>query len=323
MWYSSLMATTTKSSKAKTKTTKAKKPAAKKPTSKNTSVKSAKSTSKPTATKVVVSKKTITTKDSKKSKEPKTRLQKLYAASIVVYGLIAVAAYLLMSNLSFQLSVGYWGKDELKSVNGTQFAPATQGVVDVQIKWIVIALAVVSIVLPILYLTIFKKDHEDSIKAKVMPKRWIEMAITSAIMVEAVAMLSGVLDIATLKLIGGCMIVTMIAGWMAEKRTIETGKAAIREHYLGLITGILPWLVIISYAIFTIVFGDIRATWFVYALYVVLVVGGSIIGKNQLLSLKRVGKFANYEAVQENYVFLSLILRVLFSVVLIIGLHSR
>lgn len=317
------MATTTKSSKAKTKTTKAKKPAAKKPTSKNTSVKSAKSTSKPTATKVVVSKKTITTKDSKKSKEPKTRLQKLYAASIVVYGLIAVAAYLLMSNLSFQLSVGYWGKDELKSVNGTQFAPATQGVVDVQIKWIVIALAVVSIVLPILYLTIFKKDHEDSIKAKVMPKRWIEMAITSAIMVEAVAMLSGVLDIATLKLIGGCMIVTMIAGWMAEKRTIETGKAAIREHYLGLITGILPWLVIISYAIFTIVFGDIRATWFVYALYVVLVVGGSIIGKNQLLSLKRVGKFANYEAVQENYVFLSLILRVLFSVVLIIGLHSR
>ncbi|MFO0920323.1 MAG: hypothetical protein U0451_01475 [Candidatus Saccharimonadales bacterium] len=317
------MATTTKSSKAKTKTTKAKKPAAKKPTSKNTSVKSAKSTSKSTATKVVVSKKTITTKDSKKSKEPKTRLQKLYAISIVVYGLIAVAAYFLMSNLSFQLSVGYWGKDELNSVNGTQFAPATQGIVDVHIKWIVIVLAVVSIVLPVLYLTRFKKDHDDSIKAKVMPKRWIEMAITFAIMVETVAMLSGVLDIATLKLIGGFMIVTMIAGWMAEKRTVETGKAAIREYYLGLITGILPWLVIISYAIFTIVFGDIRATWFVYALYVVLVVSASIIGKNQLLALKRVGKFANYEAVQENYVFISLILRVLFSVVLIIGLYSR
>lgn len=323
MWYSCFMATTTKSSKAKTKTAKVKNSAAKKPAPKKTSVKSANTTSKSTSTKVVVSKKTVTTKDSKKSKEPKTRLQKLYAISIVVYGLIALAAYFLMSNLSFQLSVGYWGKDELKSVNGTQFAPATQGIVDVQVKWIVIALAVVSIVLPILYLTRLKKDHEDSIKTKVMPKRWIEMAITSAIMVEAVAMLSGVLDIATLKLIGSFMVVTMIAGWMAEKRTVETGKAAIREYYLGFIAGILPWLVIVSYAVFTIVFGDIRATWFVYALYVVLVIGASIIGRNQLLSLKRVGKFANYEVVQENYVSLSLILRVLFSVILIIGLYSR
>ncbi len=311
------MATTTKSTKAKTKTTKAKYNNAKSIT------KGAKVAKKSTASKA--SKAAATKKvGSKKSTTTMTMLQKVYAASIAVYAAIAGAAYFLMNDVSYQLSVGYWAKDELASVNGgTQFAPATQGIVDVQVKWGVIALAVLSIVVPLLYLTRLKDYHAKSMKDKVLTARWVDMAIATGIMIQMVAILSGVLDIATLKITAGLMVVTMILGWMAEKRTAVSKKAAVREYYLSMITGLLPWLLILSYAIFTYVYGTLRSPWYVYALYALMLIGASVIGKHQLKALKAEGGLKNYETVEQNYAVLSLITRTAFAAILIVGLLAQ
>lgn len=313
------MATTTKSSKAKTKTSKVKKPV-----TKSKSAKTSKKTTTAKVTKVQASKKTSsnTTKPTKYN-APTSALRKLYAISVAVYVSLAGAAFFLMNNASYQLSVGYWGKDQLKSVNGTQFAPATQGIVDIEIKWIVMALALISVVLPILYLTRLKASNESSIKNKVMPSRWIEMAIVSVVMIETIGILSGVLDLATLKVMGGLMVVTMILGWMAEKRTAKVGGAAVREYYLSVLTGLLPWVLIVSYAFFTVFYGELRASWFVYALYGVMLIGAVLIGRHQLASLKAEGKLSNYELVEQNYATLSLVTRTAFAVVLIVGFLSK
>jgi hypothetical protein len=315
------MATTTKSSKAKTKTSKAKKsapPAKSVKTSKKTT--SAKVTKKDTAK--VVSKSTTKT-TIKSPNNPTSALTKLYSISVAVYVAIAGAAFFLMNNASYQLSVGYWGKDQLKSVNGTQFAPATQGIVDIEVKWIVMALAIASLVLPILYLTKLKAENEKSLKNKIMPSRWIEMAFLSAIMIETVGILSGVLDIATLKVMGALMVVTMILGWIAEKRTAKVGGAAVREYYLSVLTGLLPWVIIASYAFFTMFYGELRSQWFVYVLYGIMLIGAALIGRHQLSSLKGEGKLSSYEAVEQKYATLSLVLRTTFAVVLIVGFLAK
>jgi hypothetical protein len=312
------MAKSTKSTKAKTKTSNKSQVA--------TKSKSAKTTKKSTSTKVTKKPAVKTTKvESVKKEENKTAfakmspLQRIYAGSIVVYLAIAAAAFFLMNSLSFQLSVGYWGKDELKSVNGTQFAPATQGIVDVEAKWLVMAIAIVSVIVPLLYLTRLKSSHTKQLKDRIMTTRWIDMAIVGALMIETVAILSGVLDIGTLKLMGGLMVITMLAGWFAEKRTSKENTPAVREYYLGMLSGLLPWLVILSYAIFTYVFGDLRSPWYVYVLYVVMLVGAGLMGKLQLASLKKQGNLSDYSQVEKKYAVNSLVLRTIFAVVLIVG----
>lgn len=315
------MAKSTKSTKAKTKTSNKSKTV--------TKSKSIKATSKSTATKVVKKPVTKSTKsESVKKEEKKTAyakmspLQRIYAGSIAVYLVLATAAFFVMNNLSFQLSVGYWGKDELKSVNGTQFAPATQGIVDVESKWLVMAMAILSIIVPVLYLTRLKASNENQLKNRIMTTRWIDMAIIGALMVETVAILSGVLDLGTLKLIGGLMVITMAAGWFAEKRTAKENTPAIREYYLGMLSGILPWIVIFSYAIFTYVFGSLRSPWYVYVLYVVMLVGAGLMSKLQLASLKKEKKYSDYNEVEKSYAVNSLALRTAFAVILIIGFMS-
>ncbi len=306
------MATTTKkTTKAKTKTVKPKT-----------------STAKTSTTKSV--KKSVTKKPTIKAVEVKSNpvapvnvLQKIYAISIAVYVAIAGAAYFLMSNASYQLSIGYWTKDALASANSTVFAAGSQGLVDVQVKWIVMTVALLSIVMPVLYLTKLKDYHQKSMKAKVLPTRWLDMAVVAAIMIEAVAIVSGVLDIGTLKLVGGLMVVTCILGWMAEKRTAEAGKPATAKYYLSMLTGLLPWVLIGLYAIATPLYGEVRSPWFVYALYAVMLIGAGIVGSNQLKGLKGQGKYASFGYIEKNYAVSSLVIRTMFAAVLIIGLMAK
>lgn len=309
------MATTTKkSSKAKTKTAKAKTTKSKTVTTKATKKPATKVVARETVSKTVPAKAT--------AKSTAGLLQKIYAISIAVYVAIAGAAYFLMNTTASSLTVGYWTKDELASTTQTVFAPATQSVWDVQYRFIVMAVALLSAVVPLLYLTRFKKEHSIGIKARVMPLRWIEMAVVSALMLETVAMLSAVQDIGTLMLIGGLMAVTCILGWMAERRTARDGAPATAKYYLAAVTGTLPWIVIAIYAVSTYVYGMIRSPWYVYALYAVVLGAGILIATHQLKALKGEGNLKNYELVERNYAVLSLVTRTAFAAILIIGLMA-
>ncbi len=185
------------------------------------------------------------------------------------------------------------------------------------------AIAIASAIVPILYFTRLKDYHAKALKAKVLPTRWIDMAVIVAIMVETVALLSGVFDIATLKVVGGLMVVTCILGWMAEKRTAEAGKPATAKYYLSMVTGLLPWILIAFYAVSTYVYGEIRTQWFVYALYAVMLVGAGMVGSHQLKSLKKQGALKDYEVVERHYAVLSLVLRTAFCGILIVGLMAK
>lgn len=307
------MATTTKSSKAKSKTSKAK----------STKSSSAKVTKKTTSTKVTKPVAKAATKSSSTARGAMTLLQKIYALSIAVYAAIAVAAFYLMDKTSYPLSVGYWAKDSLASNSKTVFAPASQSIFDIQARYLVMALAIVSLVGPLLYLTRLKNYHVRALKNKVLQSRWVDMAVAVAIMAETVAIVSGVLDIATLKVVGGLMVVTCVLGWMAEKRTAEAGKPATAKYYLSMVTGLLPWVLIAFYAVSTVVYGGVRTSWFVYALYAVMLVGAGVIGTHQLKSLKSEGGMKDYEAVERRYAILGLVTRTAFSVVLIVGLMAK
>lgn len=301
------MATTKKSTKAKTKTASAK--TARRTTSKKVS--SAK-----TATK------TADIKVARPSKQPRVlnvqRLLSLYAISAGLFLLLAVAAAVLMNDTSYQLTLGHLTKDQF--VEGT-LAPAVQSVYDIEVRWLVVTTLVLSVVGPVLYLTKLKNRYTDYMtKTRMLPFRWFDYAVTTALMVATVALLSGVSDLPTLKLLEGLMIVTCLLALVSERQNDRANKPVWSSFYVGLISGSLPWLFLAAYAVATVVYGGIRAPWYVYALYVALLGGFTLLTRNQWRQYRKIGAQASYLAAERNYLLINTVIKAAFAISLIVGL---
>ncbi len=290
---------TTKSSKSKAKPKTSKKPA----------TKSAKSTTKSTAVKV--------TPKSKTSKVSLNLLYKLNLTSAVLGIVIAVAAVFLMSSARFQLFVGHLTDNAIESTEGTVFVPAIHTIYSLELKWLVALILLVSVVVPLLAATKKRKTYEDSVSKKVVPSRWIDMAIVSALMLEVIAILTGVQDVMVLKLIVGLMIVTNILGWFSEKHQAAKAGTGRGVYVLSLFTGSLPWLIIASYAFSTVVWGMVRSPWYVYALYATTLLAFTGYGLN---GLRRLKAQQEYTVTERNYQVLSIFAKTAFALVLIVGL---
>lgn len=239
-----------------------------------------------------------------------------------VFAILAVAAGLLMSNASYQLFTGLLAKDELASKASTIFVPAVHPVVDVQLRWAVVVILGLAAITPLLAATRRKAAYQASLKNRVMAWRWIDMGITSALVLEVVALLSGAADIMTLKLIAGLMVVTCALSWLAEKQNADTNKPVWNAYIISLATGTLAWLFVAVYGAGTIVWGLVRAPWYVYGLYAAGIITSLLIARNLYKSIKRVKRWASYEFVERNYLILNFLAKASFAVILIVGLKK-
>lgn len=307
------MATRNSTSKAKTKITK--KPAVKARSAAAKTTRATKSTK--------VTKSTKTTKSVKKTKVTVftfATLRKLHLIKAVIATALAVSAGFLMNNSSYSANIGYQAKDELLSLTTgkTAFVHASQSLFDIQIRWMVVAILAISATASLLVATRMKNKYEKAIANKVVPARWISMGIIVALMVEVTALLSGVSDIATLKLLAGLVLITCALGWVTEKRLKQSGRPVWSEFVLSIITGALPWLLIGSYAVSTWMYGLIRYPWFVYALLGSTLIGFSLLAYNQY---KYISGWKNYLIVERNYLLIGTATQVAFAAILILGLQ--
>jgi len=252
----------------------------------------------------------------------KAQIQRLQQMSVVVYVGLAIVAGWLMSGASYQLTVSYLAKDNLASKTNTVFAPASHALFDVQLKWLVVIIMLLAAVVPYLYLMQLQKNYLQGLKNKVLPLRWLDMAVTSALMVEVIALLSGIQDIFVLKLIAGLMVVTCALGYLAEKQNADSKKPVWPTFIVSLATGSLPWILIGVAALATPFYSAVRAPWYVYGLYISSLGSFALFAKNQVRNYKKVGKWKDYLFVERNYLAISFFAKVAFAVILIMGLSK-
>jgi hypothetical protein len=295
------MATTTKkSTKAKTKTTKA--VSAKKPATKKTAVSAKATAATSTSAPSILS------------------LRKWHIVSAVVFVLLAILAGVMMSSQSYQTTVGLWARDDLASTTTTVFAPAVHVLYDVELRWIVVATMLVSAILPVLYVTKLEGAYTNYLRTtRMVPYRWLDLGVTTALMVETIALLSGVQDIFVLKLVGSLMLVTSLLGLIAERQNNASDRPVWSAYATSLFSGVMPWVLIAAYAVSTNLFGAIRSPWYVYALYATSLIGFSLIALNQRQQFKKAGGASNYLMVERNYVVASVLTKVAFAAILIVG----
>ncbi len=246
--------------------------------------------------------------------------KRIHLASLILYVLLAVAALLFMKDISYQTSLGYLAKDSLLSAKtGTPaFGPAAHAVYDLQLRYAVAAVMLLSAILPLLYLTRLKDTYRTALANRVSKWRWIDMGITMGLIIEVVALLSGLSDIPTLKIIGLMILLTCLLGWLAEKQA--NGKRLPSAYNVSLITGTLPWLIIVPYALATVIYGSLVAPWYVYALYVTTFVTVSGLTINQYRQHRQVGKWQNYNYAERKYLTFNMFGKVAFALILILGL---
>ncbi len=301
------MATTTKKSKAKSKTSK-------KPATKSTKVtKAAKTTKKSVAVKAV---KSTAKKSSDKSLSQLFQLN-VFSAFLSV-ALAGVAGWFIGSS-SYQIFTSLITKDELASKATTVFVPAIHALYDLPMRWYVVGVLLVSAVIPVLAATRLRKQYETAVKNKVNMWRWLEMAIVGSLIMTGVAVVNGVQDIMTLKLVGIMILVTCALGWFAEKQNAGATKPVWSNYVLSIFTGVVPWLVIAGYIVGTLVFGMVRSPWYVYA-----VTGTTLLGflGYAFSQMRQIKLLQDYVATERSYLQLSIFVKVAFAIILIVGLQK-
>ncbi len=336
------MATTTKSTKAKTKTAAARttKSSAKRTKAKAATTKAA--ATKKAATKKVAAKKSVITKSTNakttNSKKPtrtsrtavagrfksfklarSVTLRTLRGLHLITAGLLvllALAAGYFMDNTSYQLTIGHIAKDELTSTTEAVLVPAVQAVYDVELRWLVIATLVVSAILPILYLTKLTNRYSAYLKeTRMLPLRWIDFAVTGALIVETTALVNGASDLPTLKLLAGLVIATALIGLIAERQNNEVATPVRSAYLTSLFTGLLPLLFIAVYMTATAVYGTTQLPWYAYALFAVVLFQYVAWMRNMRMHLRG----ANNLIIERNYLAISLLTKAAFAIVLIAG----
>ncbi|GAC1392637.1 MAG: hypothetical protein NVSMB46_09070 [Candidatus Saccharimonadales bacterium] len=240
--------------------------------------------------------------------------------SVVAFVGLIIATVFLMKMSTYQLSLGHVTRNDLSNATVTQFAPAVHYFYDIDLRWIVVALLAVSIPYPLAIVLKKYKSYQTNIKKSIMPLRWLDFGVSSAIIVETIALLSGVHDVFTLKLIGGLMLVTCGLGWISDKNNQNNKKKTDHSTYfVSIITGNLPWLVIVSYALSTFVLGMVRYPWYVYALYASTLVSVIALSFNQWQHYSKRNQWS-YIFIERNYLIINLLMKVSFGIIIIIGL---
>ena len=332
------MATTTKkSSKAKTKTAKAKSSKATKSTkttskrttaARTTAAKTTKKVSQKPAEKAVEIRQTSSTKSTKSISASwrvatVARLRSLHLMSAGLFLALAVAAGLLMSDASRQVTIGHLTRDALASSKTTVFTPAVYVLHDIEVRWVVVALMTLSAVLPVLYMTKLQTRYQDYVqKTRMLPFRWIEAGIISALMTEVVAVLYGITDLVALKLIGGTVFIAALLAIIAERQNDKASRPIRSAHLTGVLAGLLPIAVLGMTGAATYLYGMIRSPWYVYATYTVLIVGFVLVARNQWRFISRDTKVADSVTAERNYLVITALVRAAFAVVLIVGLRA-
>lgn len=250
------------------------------------------------------------------------KLRSLHMVSAGVFILLAILAGMFMGNDSRQLTVSYLTKDIL-AADPNVLAPAIRSIYDVEIRWLLVAILVLSSILPLLYLTSWEKKYIQAVtKTRTVPWRWVDFAVTAALMVETVALLSGTHDIVVLKLIAGLIALSLGLGWIAERQNNGVAKPAWAVYTTGLVAGALPWLLIAVSAVATVVYGSAWSSWYVYALYAVTIAGSVALACIQFTNYRRrlAAWQQNYMVVERNYLAVNLLTKAAFATVLIVGL---
>ena len=144
-----------------------------------------------------------------------------------------------------------------------------------------------------------------NLKKHINYARWYDYALSSSVMIVAIAMLSGVYDIAALIPLF-CINATMnLFGLMMEMHNQKTEKTNWTAFIFGSFAGLIPWIVIFMYFIGATQGSTVPT--FIYYILGSLTFFFLLFPLNMFLQYKKVGRWKDYLYGEYGYIVLSIV----------------
>lgn len=250
--------------------------------------------------------------------KPKSLKNKITYGHLRIYNLLAALLLAAQGVLVLILSdplrgvqpvtTSFLAQDKVSSsiAGSTVYAPASHHLFDINLAYIIAAFFFISALAHLIIATWKRKTYEKDLSRGTNRSRWIEYAFSASTMMLAIALLVGVFDLSSLIMIFALTAVMSLLGLNMELRNQNVARVDWASYSVGLISGLVPWLVLIIYIWNSHVYGS-GVPRFVYWIYGSLLVLFASFAVNMYFQYKKLGHWSTYLYGERVYIILSFI----------------
>lgn len=229
---------------------------------------------------------------------------KVYNAFMGLFHLVQAILMLVLSNeFTLPVNTSYLKFNEALNV----LQPVTEEIASLQLGPMVAgflflsSIAHFTLILPRVY-----KWYTKNLKKNINYARWIEYSFSSSLMILIIAMLTGVYDLSSLMMLFFLNMMMILWGMMMEMYNQKTKKVRWFPYNMGVIAGVIPWIVIFLH-LFGSGDGENKPPTFVYYIFFSIFAFFNVFAINMILQYKKTGKWKDYLFGEKVYILLSLL----------------
>jgi len=246
-----------------------------------------------------------------RNKVTDSTLWKFNLAGLILHGvqgtllLVASQAVTSIKSFSKELTTSFLTfDDDPSSPTFQQLVPGIRSVGKVEIGLMAAVFILMSAVAHA-WVLVFWKTYLSDIARETNRARWYEYALSSSVMICAIAIIFGCYDLGTLVLMFLVNAVMNLFGLLMERMNPPERTAVDWAPFIfGCIAGAAPWIVVLMYFLGGGNFGKIPG--FVYGILVGYFIFFNTFPINMVLQYARVGRWAEYRFGEKVYIILSL-----------------
>ncbi len=165
----------------------------------------------------------------------------------------------------------------------------------------------------------YVRRYEDNIKKGINPMRWIEYSFSSSLMLVALLMMAGIIELSSVVFVFTLNWLMNMLGLMMEKYNQLTEKTKWFPFYLGIVAGLVPWIIgFIYFWVGTSNVADSIPSWAKFG-FIMTFVFFNTFAINMFLQYKKVGKWKDYIYGERAYIWLSLTAKSALAWIIVLG----
>lgn len=194
------------------------------------------------------------------------------------------------------------------------FEPVTETIEPITVDWIELELAVLvalflflSAVAHLLIGTLLYRRYVYHLARGINPYRWYEYTISASVMIVVIAMLAGIWDLGTLVALFALVAVMNLMGLLMERHNLSLDTTDWTAFNVGVLAGIVPWIVIGISLVGSVVASGGDVPDFVIYIFVSLFVFFNLFAVNMILQYREWSYWEDYLFGERMYILLSLV----------------
>ncbi len=232
-----------------------------------------------------------------------TRLRTWNAVMAVLHFLQGIAMVLLAEGVLWPMTRTRYGFDPQTET----IFPEAVSFIDVNLPLLVAGFLFISAIAHTIVSTVRYDQYIAYLDRGMNPYRWYEYSVSASLMIVVIAMLAGIWDLGTLVGLFGLVAVMNLAGLLMEQRNESTAELDWTPYWVGVVAGLVPWVVIAITFVGTVTASDGQFPTFVIYIYASIFVFFNLFALNMVLQYLEISRWEDYLFGEKTYVVLSLV----------------